>query len=120
MSPVDPTNLPNGDHVKATEGVIHWLFYLGSLVGIGWASGRKAGKAEAVALDAIKSANEMETKAASFVTQEELKAFQCRCQEHTWDKLLLALEKRDREFDRKFSAICQGISEIKAEVRVQK
>lgn len=36
------------------------------------------------------------------------------CQERTWDKVMLALEKRDREFDRKFSQICQGIGEIKA------
>lgn len=118
MSPVDPTNLPSGDHVKATEGVLHWLFYIGSLVGIGWASGRKAGKAEAIALGAV---DELETlKAKGFVTRSELAASQNHCQEHTWDKLLLALEKRDREFDRKFSTICQGISEIKSKVEASK
>ena len=42
---------------------------------------------------------------------------QAHCQENTWNKLMLALEKRDREFDRKFSTICQGISDIKAEIK---
>jgi hypothetical protein len=39
------------------------------------------------------------------------------CQETTWFKLKLELSERDREFDRKFSTICQGISDIKAEVK---
>jgi hypothetical protein len=39
------------------------------------------------------------------------------CQETTWFKLKLELSERDREFDRKFSTICQGISDIKAEIK---
>lgn len=45
---------------------------------------------------------------------------QQHCQQHLTDSLLLAIEKRDREFDRKFSSICQGIGEIKAELRKDK
>lgn len=58
-----------------------------------------------------------ELQASDFITMAGCTKEQRICQQHTQDALLLVLEKRDREFDRKFSEICRGIGEIKAEMK---
>lgn len=52
-----------------------------------------------------------------YITNVEHEKMQAVCQRHITDALMLSMEKRDREFDRKFSQICQGIAEIKVELR---
>jgi hypothetical protein len=47
-----------------------------------------------------------------YCTKEDCETCRTQCQTHTWDKLLLALEKRDRDFDKKFMNICGGIQRI--------
>ena len=84
-----------------------------------WKNGRAVGQIEQsfkqVADESCKTKQRLD--GLTIVTPDYCEECQKHCQERTWDKFLLAIEKRDREFDRKFSAICQGISEIKTEVR---
>lgn len=88
-----------------------------------WKQGRDAGKNE----QKVETAMEAATNAAEgvkklkihiddqeYCSREECDRCRVQCRESINDKLMLALEKRDREFDRKFSQICQGISEIKS------
>lgn len=91
-----------------------------------WKQGRDSGKAEQradTAFEAAKSAVDgikkikAEIDDHEFCTIEWCEKCRVNCRESINDKLMLALEKRDREFDRKFSQICQGISEIKTELR---
>lgn len=78
-------------------------------------NGREVGKVEQIVSQSAETIEEIKKK--EYCTKQDCEECQERCQKHTWDRLLLALEKRDREFDRKFSHICQGIAEIKAEVK---
>ncbi len=52
-----------------------------------------------------------------YISKDDLRDSQLMCQAHLWDKLMLALEKRDRDFDNKFSKICGGIQRIEEEVK---
>ena len=89
---------------------------------------------EAVGMATNKSINALDTAArvseavallqshveeSDFCTKDECERCRVQCRESIQDKLMLALEKRDREFDRKFSTICQGTTEIKTELRRQ-
>lgn len=78
-------------------------------------SGRDVGNFEQKVLNVEKKVDAI-TK-SEYCTKEDCESCREQCQQHTWDKFLLAIEKRDREFDRKFSQICQGITEIKSELK---
>lgn len=91
---------------------------LAGLVGFAllwWKNGRSVGNVEEKVIHAIEDVKIL--KDAEYCTKEDCRNCQTACQERTWDRLMLALEKRDREFDRKFAHICQGIGEIKAELK---
>jgi hypothetical protein len=112
---MDATKLPDGEDIGAIKGAWQWVVFFCGLVATGAYAGRKAGKAEQAVSEVIGDVERI--KAEKYCTEDDCTKCQARCQQHTWDKLLLALEKRDRDFDRKFSTICQGIAEIKAEIR---
>jgi hypothetical protein len=59
----------------------------------------------------------LEVIESDYITGKEHDKMQATCRQHITDTLLLALEKRDREFDKKFSTICQGLTEIKTEIK---
>ena len=106
---------PTNEGLKNASNVWEWIVFFAGLIGLGCWTGWKASKTDS-RVDA------MEEKLSDIHDQEylprkEFDNLQKQCQEHTWDKFLLALEKRDREFDRKFAVICHGISAIKAEVK---
>ena len=95
---------------------------IASVLGFGvlwWKSGREAGKVEQTVKHIAEETASLKRhlEGVSSVTPEFCDECQKRCQERTWDRFLLAIEKRDREFDKKFSHICQGLTEIKAEIR---
>lgn len=108
MTPVQP---PNGNDFS------YWKELL-TLTGFGflwWKNGREVGKVEQTVTTTAAKVKSIEE--SEYCTKDECDRCRVQCRESINDKLMLALEKRDREFDRKFSHICQGISEIKAEIR---
>lgn len=129
---MDPSKIPDSDQLGAASAIWEWLVFLVGLVLTGGYAGVKVGKLEstvagtkedlAVAKKDIASV-EQEIEDADYLPRKDFEAHsaQCdqkmaNCQAHTWDRLLLALEKRDREFDNKFSAICAGISRVEQKV----
>lgn len=107
---MDASKIPDGEDLGAIKGAWQWFVFLAGLVITGAYAGRKAGQAEQAVSEVVNDVSKI--KAERYCTEEDCKERQAQCQEHTWDKLLLALEKRDRDFDRKFSTICQGQQRI--------
>jgi hypothetical protein len=74
-------------------------------------SGRRAGNLE-------QKITQLANK--EYCTKEDCESCREQCQTHTWDKFLLAIEKRDREFDKKFMSICSGIQRIEQKLEGKK
>ena len=114
--------MPTGDTFPYWEAVI-------TLAGFGllwWKTGKDAGKSEQANTNTkervdklAEDMNTLETEVDLWAAREYCTPVSCKdrqdmCQQHTWDRLMLALEKRDRDFDKKFATICSGITEIKS------
>lgn len=103
----------------AGGGVPYWKELLAafSFVVLWWRNGREVGKVEQIVTATAAKVEALE--GSEYCTKDDCERCRTQCRESINDKLMLALEKRDREFDRKFSHICQGIAEIKAEIKRQ-
>ena len=93
-----------------------------------WKQGRDSGKTEQkadtameAAINAVEGVKKLKSHVddQEYCSRDECERCRIQCRESINDKLMLALEKRDRDFDRKFSQICQGIAEIKSELKRQ-
>lgn len=146
--PVDPSNLPTGDHIEAARPVVKVVAYLLGLVGLGWLlRGRidshmqehtkKIAAAEIVADSAKRAADraifdstailsrmdELEDKVLSeYVSKNDLSSIQSKCVANFLDRVLLLLEERDRKRDHeiheKISSVCKHISDLSKDVAV--
>jgi hypothetical protein len=99
------------DAVKFWGVIVGWGV---SILAFVFGGGRKYEKHELTIADHEERIKVIE---ADYITGVEHDKMQLSCRQHITDTLLLALEKRDREFDKKFSTICQGLTEIKTEIK---
>jgi len=115
---MDPSKIPDSDQLGAAGAIWQWLVFLVGLVLTGGYAGRKVGQVESTVAEIKKDiADEDYLPRKDFDAHAaQCEAKMINCQAHTWDRLLLALEKRDREFDKKFSTICSGISRVEQKV----
>ena len=148
MSPVDPSSIPTGEQVDASRPTIEVLAYILSTLGIGGIFGWRASKrlrryeekvfnAQASA-DTAKSVAEAAHVAATTVQanldklEDEIKAEFISKAEHSTiqnnyvsglvNRILLILEKHDRDRDNKIhekmAAMCKNIAELSTAVAV--
>lgn len=105
----------SGEEIDAIRDSVLWVKYLtifmGSSVAIWvWRIAKFHSRVEGIAEEVH------ELKEAEFLPKSECGSKQGACQDNTWNKIMLALEKRDREFDKKFATICAGIARVEQKV----
>jgi hypothetical protein len=104
--------------LETARGAWQWLVFFSGLIVTGIYAGIRVAKAENK-VDKVEGELKL-MHDSELLTKGEHDVLQAHCQERTWDKFMLVLEKRDRDFDRKFSQICQGISRIEDKITNQK